>query len=146
MVMSWTFFSPESPRPENDRYTDEYSSVPISALLAIDSKLMIPALRLIQFLSENGQPGVGCVTPAGDAVGRVGTFASMYELALAAIAAGESLDAFATRHARAPDLPYHGLLAARRVLPPLMHPDPSRCLVSGTGLTSRRPARPEASG
>ncbi len=96
-------------------------------------------MRLIQFLSDSGRPGVGCITPAGDAtpevVARVGAFASTYELACAAIAARESLDTFAARQAVAMSQPYAELLAAGRLLPPLTHPDPARCLVSGTGLT-----------
>jgi hypothetical protein len=95
----------------------------------------MPGLRLIQFSTENGQPGVGWVTPDGVAVGRVGAFASMFDLAQSAIAARESLEAHATRLASAGQLPYSALLAERRVLPPLTHPDPARCLVSGTGLT-----------
>jgi len=104
-------------------------------LLAIDSKLIMPGLRLIQFSTENGQPGVGWVSPDGKSVGRVGAFASMYELAHAAIAAGESLETHATRLANAGGISYPDLLAERRLLPPLTHPDPARCLVSGTGLT-----------
>ncbi len=95
----------------------------------------MPGLRLIQFSTESGQPGVGWVTPDGVAVGRVGAFASTYELAQSAIAAGESLEAHATPLASASRIPYPDLLAERRVLPPLTHPDPARCLVSGTGLT-----------
>lgn len=96
---------------------------------------MIPRLRLLQFLTESGQPGVGWVMPGGETVGRVGEFESMYELAFAAIAANEPLDDFASRHAGRAGIPYSGLLTAGRVLPPLEHPDPARCLVSGTGLT-----------
>jgi hypothetical protein len=96
---------------------------------------MMPGLRLIQFSTESGQPSVGWIPSDGDAVGRVGSFASMYELALSAIAAGEPLEAHAARHATAGRIPYAELLATRRVLPPLTHPDPSRCLVTGTGLT-----------
>jgi hypothetical protein len=55
----------------NNRYIDEYSSVPNWGLLAIDGKPMIPPLRRIQFLSEDGQPEAGWVTPGGAAVGRV---------------------------------------------------------------------------
>jgi hypothetical protein len=96
-------------------------------------------LRLIQFQSDSGRPGVGCVTSgsatAAQAVARVGSFASTYELALAAIAARESLESFAMRQLGPGDLPYDELRATGRVLPPLTHPDPARCLVSGTGLT-----------
>jgi hypothetical protein len=96
---------------------------------------MIPALRLIQFLSDSGQPRAGWVTPDGQAAGGLGAFASVYALAQAALAAGQSLDAFAARQQQEATLPYARLLAERRVLAPLTHPDPARCLVSGTGLT-----------
>ena len=96
---------------------------------------MIPVLRLIQFLNESGQPRAGWVTPDGSAAGVVDGFGSIYELAMAALAANESLDDFAGRHKKAAHLPYATLLAERRVLPPLTHPDPSRCRVTGTGLT-----------
>jgi hypothetical protein len=84
---------------------------------------------------ENGQPGVGWITADGTAVARVGTFRSTYALALSAIAADRPLDAHASRFAGTDGIPYDSLLAERRVLPPLTHPDPARCFVSGTGLT-----------
>jgi hypothetical protein len=96
---------------------------------------MIPPLRLIQFLNDSGQPRAGWVTPDGQAAGVVEAFGSTFELAQAALAAGEPLDTFAARYQKAAHLPYAALLRERRVLPPLTHPDPARCLVSGTGLT-----------
>jgi hypothetical protein len=59
----------------------------------------------------------------------------MYELAQAASSAAEPLDAFALRQANAPSISYSAVLSERRVLAPLVHPEPARCLVSGTGLT-----------
>ena len=96
---------------------------------------MIPDLRLIQYLEESGRPRVGWVTDDGSAVGSVGPFATTYELAQAALSAAESLDGFASKQAAPPTISYAALLQDRRVLPPLLHPDPARCLVSGTGLT-----------
>jgi hypothetical protein len=96
---------------------------------------MIPPLRLIQFLEENGRPRVGWVADDGAAVGLVGSFESTYALAKAASTAAEPLDAFAMSQAHDAGLAYAPLLAERRLLPPLTHPDPARCLVSGTGLT-----------
>jgi len=78
---------------------------------------------------------VGWVTPDGAGVGVVGSFESTYELAQAALAAAEPLDAYASSRAAPPAFDYPHLLNERRVLPPLTHPDPARCLVSGTGLT-----------
>src|SRR5688500_12992817 len=67
--------------PRRHLYTDEYSSVAISGLLYIHTNLMIPRLRLIQFLEDNGRPRVGWVADDGAAVGRVGSFESTYALA-----------------------------------------------------------------
>jgi len=78
---------------------------------------------------------VGWVTPDGAGVGVVGSFESTYELAQAALDAAEPLDAYASSRAAPPAFDYPHLLNERRVLPPLTHPDPARCLVSGTGLT-----------
>ena len=96
---------------------------------------MILALRLIQFVNEQGSPSAGWVTPDGQSVGSLGSFGSTLALAQAALSAGESLETFAGRHQQRAALPYAELLSQRRVLPPLTHPDPARCLVSGTGLT-----------
>jgi hypothetical protein len=104
-------------------------------LLDIDTNTMIPHLRLIQFLNDSGQPRAGWVSPDGQAAGVVGSFGSIYELAQAAQAAGQTLESFASGHKQPADVPYAALLRDRRVLPPLTHPDPARCLVSGTGLT-----------
>ena len=101
----------------------------------IHTNPMIHRLRLIQFLEERGRPRVGWVTDDGSAVGSVGSFESTYALAQAASSAAEPLDAFASRLAVTPAIPYATLLQEHRVLAPLMHPDPARCLVSGTGLT-----------
>ena len=96
---------------------------------------MIHRLRLIQYLEESGRPRVGWVTADGAGVGSVGSFESTYELAQAALAAGEPLDSFASSRAAQPAVGYAAVLDEHRVLPPLTHPDPARCLVSGTGLT-----------
>lgn len=96
---------------------------------------MIRGLRLLQYIDESGRARVGWVAPDGETVGRVGDYASMYDLAQSAIAGCESLDAHATPRLQPATLPYARLRAEKRVLPPLLHPDPARCLVSGTGLT-----------
>lgn len=116
-------------------YISKYRSVAIWSLLDIDTNLMIPALRLIQFLGETGRARVGWIAPDGEAVGCVGGMPSLYELAQSAIAAGESLETHASRQLEPATLPYATLRAELRVLAPLTHPDPARCLVSGTGLT-----------
>ncbi len=92
-------------------------------------------MRLIQFLDDFGAPGVGVVDEAGSQVRRLSGFPSTYQLANAAIAAGESLDATVARAEGDETSDYGALLAQGRVLPPLTHPEPARCLVTGTGLT-----------
>lgn len=64
--------------------------------------------------------------------------ASMYELASAALASGEPIAAFIERHGTGDLVDYESVYAgasAWRLLVPLDHPEPARCLVSGTGLT-----------
>jgi hypothetical protein len=71
-------------------------------------------------------------------------YSSVYDLALAARAAGESLLAFALAHVGPESVPYDAVGGEHegrrwRFLPPIDHPtEPARCLVSGTGLTHRR--------
>lgn len=73
-------------------------------------------------------------------------YSSVYELALAALAAGESLGTFARAHASPVSVPYPTVGGDRgprrlRFLPPIDHPsEAARCLISGTGLTHRRGA------
>jgi len=57
--------------------------------------------------------------------------ASTYDLALAAIAAGQSLAEAAA--AGGERIAYDAV--AGRLLTPIDHPDPAHCLVTGTGLT-----------
>jgi hypothetical protein len=92
-------------------------------------------MRLIQFLDDAGRPGVGRIDEAGTVVSVIARYSSIYELALAAMAGNVTLE----RQLESADIraeePYVGLLTSGRLLPPLTHPDPARCLVSGTGLT-----------
>ena len=60
---------------------------------------------------------------------------TMRELALAAIAAGRSLDQEVTARGAGAAIDYKAALARGAVLPPLDHPDPTHCLITGTGLT-----------
>jgi len=93
-------------------------------------------MRLIQYLDELGAPRVATVAALGEPVRRIDGFASVYEMAQAAIARGASLQQVAEASKQSADAQsYAQLLADGRVLTPLMHPDPARCLVSGTGLT-----------
>ncbi len=58
-----------------------------------------------------------------------------YELAQAALAAGTSLIEFIECHRSHELLDYHQTLDMGLLLPPVTHPDPAHCYVTGTGLT-----------
>lgn len=90
-------------------------------------------MRLIQFETASGQRQVGLVEDHRLQVVQGTT--STRELALAAIAAGHGLAEEVRARGYQPGPDYQALLREQRVLPPLDHPDPAHCLVSGTGLT-----------
>ncbi|MBD1554796.1 AraD1 family protein [Pseudomonas typographi] len=90
-------------------------------------------MRLIQFDSAAGERRVGTV--AGQTLQVVNQVASTRELALLAIGNGCSLAEQVATLGTKPGPVYLDLLAAGRVLPPLDHPDPAHCWVTGTGLT-----------
>ncbi|UPK85623.1 AraD1 family protein [Pseudomonas sp. A2] len=90
-------------------------------------------MRLIQFETATGERCVGVVE--GDYALQVQGAGSTRELALQAIAAGRDLAAEVQAAGLGERHDYLALLAEGRVLPPLDHPDPAHCLVTGTGLT-----------
>ncbi|MEG3080183.1 AraD1 family protein [Halomonas sp. 5021] len=88
-------------------------------------------MRLIQCLHE-GAPCAALVESAEEV--RL-LDADTYTLARRAMAAGQSLTE-AVENALTPTrLDYAQLIDDKRLLPPLTHPDPAHCLVTGTGLT-----------
>lgn len=90
-------------------------------------------MRLIQFETADGLRQVGLIE--GEQVQRVRNATSTRALALDAIAAGRNLRDEVLARGTEPGPAYRELLETGRVLPPLDHPDPAHCLVSGTGLT-----------
>jgi hypothetical protein len=92
-------------------------------------------MRLIQFLDLQGRPRVGRVSEDGATVAVVPGFSSSYELALAALRDVTTLEALVGGLRLESEEPYSHLLASTRLRPPLMHPDPAHCHVTGTGLT-----------
>jgi hypothetical protein len=92
-------------------------------------------MRLIQFLDPGNRPRVGLIGESGDRVGIVAGFASTYDLAAAALERGTTLENLLRSTGFEREEPYAPLLTSGRLLPPLTHPDPAHCLVSGTGLT-----------
>ena len=89
--------------------------------------------RLIQYKTRDDLPSLACWDDNGPAR-QVQGAASTLELAEQAIAEGTTLAQLAV--ARAGDtLDIDAVVDARRLLPPIDHPDPAHVLVSGTGLT-----------
>jgi len=91
------------------------------------------AFRLVQFRDSTGGRGVAAFLEDGAAV-QLNGVTSTYELALAALREGASLEAAArARAGEAVDLA--AAEAEGRLLGPIDHPDPAHCYVTGTGLT-----------
>jgi hypothetical protein len=78
---------------------------------------------------------VGRINDPGTVVSVIAGYSSTYELALASMGSGTTLERLLANAAIHREEPYGALLASGRLLPPLTHPDPAHCLVSGTGLT-----------
>ncbi len=90
-------------------------------------------MRLLQYV-DNKRHRVGRVEANG-AVTPLVRFETMYELARKAIAGRQSLEQVVSGEQFGAPVEYASLLREGRLLPPLTHPDPAHCLVSGTGLT-----------
>jgi hypothetical protein len=92
-------------------------------------------VRLIQFKDNQGVRKVGMVAPGGESVRAIIGVASVYELAQDAIKKNTTLEAVTNPRLSFQSIDYNELLAQKRVLPPLDHPDAARCLITGTGLS-----------
>lgn len=90
-------------------------------------------LHLVQLRAMDGSRAVAAVTEAGAHLAP--GYASTYELANAAIAAGRSLAAMVAAAGQGPAVDLRAALDAGRVLAPIDHPDPAHLLVTGTGLS-----------
>jgi hypothetical protein len=92
-------------------------------------------IRLVQLFDDSGARRVALAGDDAGALRLIDGYPRVYDLALAAIRAGASLEAFVQARLSPEQIDYNLLIAERRLLPPLDHPDPARCLVSLTGLT-----------
>ncbi len=90
-------------------------------------------MRLLQF-SDDGQPRVARVDANG-AVLPLSRVETTYQLARKAASERRTLEEVVVAEPVDAPCDYATLLNERRILPPLTHPDPAQCLVSGTGLT-----------
>ena len=92
-------------------------------------------MRLVQFRRDDGGRAVGVVADDGGTVTVLSGAESVYELAMSALDRIASLSDLVAERSSADTVDYDAIVSGRRLLPPLDHPDPARCLVSGTGLT-----------
>lgn len=92
-------------------------------------------IRLIQLFDDAGERRVALAGEAAGQVRLIEGYARVYDLALAAIRAGAPLETFVQARLSQRQIDYDRLIAEQRLLPPLDHPDPARCVVSLTGLT-----------
>jgi hypothetical protein len=91
-------------------------------------------LRLVQVSPFGEEPCVLAVSDEGPArIVRGAT--TTYDLALEALADNSSLEAAVQRRGLGERFDLDAALAAGRVSPPVLHADPARTIVSGTGLT-----------
>jgi hypothetical protein len=90
-------------------------------------------MLLIQFLTESGDRRIG--TLEDNTIRSIEGYTSTLALARDAIARGASLEQLARDNAGFALQAYDIVAREGRLLPPLDHPDPAHCYVTGTGLT-----------
>jgi hypothetical protein len=90
-------------------------------------------MRLLQYV-DNLLTRVARVDDDGR-VSPLRHYESVYHLARKAVDHGCTLADIVAREALDAPIAYDSLVREGRLLPPLTHPDPAHCLVSGTGLT-----------
>lgn len=90
-------------------------------------------MRLMQV--KSGRNGRQVIATDGDESWVVGGYATVYELALAAIRKGSSIAALVAKAKRAGTANPAALYAAGKVLSPIDHADPAHLIVTGTGLS-----------
>ena len=95
----------------------------------------LPPLRLVQFIDEDGTRRVAKVNDDSSQLQVLAGTARIYDLALQAGLTGSTLEEIVASRLMREWVDYDSVVATRRLLPPLDHPDPAHCLVSGTGLT-----------
>ena len=92
-------------------------------------------MRLVQFVTRDEQRAVARVDETDSILEILNDTRSVYELSMDVIAAGEDLEAVVGGRVGARTEDLDAVIAEKRILPPLDHPDPAHCLVTGTGLT-----------
>ena len=97
-------------------------------------------MRLVQFLAEDGKRRVGYVH-SETKLWVLREVSTVHDLVLEAQRERCTLSQAVQMYIAESIIDYEPVVAARRLLPPLDHPDPAHCLVTGTGLTHLGSAR-----
>jgi hypothetical protein len=92
-------------------------------------------MRLAQFIDREGSRCVGVVTDDGSSLRVLRQVQRVYDLALEAGRRKLALSALAQDRIGTQTVKLDDLITEHRLLPPLDHPEPSRCLITGTGLS-----------
>ena len=92
-------------------------------------------MRLVQFIDRHGNRAVGAADDSGARLALLDGVESVYDLAQMALDDDQSLVLAAEERVGEASEDYAAVVAERRLLAPLDHPDPAHCLVTGTGLT-----------
>jgi hypothetical protein len=92
-------------------------------------------MRLVQYTTSDGRRAVGRIAGNGAPLERLDGVETTYALARAAIADGASLSERVAAAAVAGIDDYDAVVAEKRLLCPIDHPDSAHLLVTGTGLT-----------
>lgn len=91
-------------------------------------------MRLVQHKALDGTRQVGLVSEDGNALRLLQGVRRVYDLALEADARSTALEQIIQERVGATEVDYAQVIADNRLLPPLDHPDPAHCILSGTGL------------
>ena len=91
-------------------------------------------MRLVQFRALDGARKVGLVSEDGLSLQVLRETSCTYELAMEASRSTLGLESLVRERLTEDRVDYDRIVCENRLLPPLDHPDPAHCLVSGTGL------------
>lgn len=92
-------------------------------------------MRLVQFKTSSGSRRVGAVSEDGASLRVLKETERVYDLVLQAHDSGAGLKQLIMDYPPEGVVEYAPVVAEGRLLPPLDHPDPAHCYVTGTGLT-----------
>ena len=92
-------------------------------------------MRLVQFKTHDGERRVAVSDSTDNGLRAVSGVQRIYELGIEAAGTDVTLESLVLDRVGDELFSYEELLAAQLILPPIDHPDPAHCLVTGTGLS-----------